>query len=102
MTRSRGKQGFFLPGGKRNPEESDHAALQREILEELSAEIDPGSLQAFKHYVEQAFEEPDGVKVSLRTYLGVLTRSPVPTNEIAEIRWRNSRKKHLTDCRSGV
>ena len=36
-TRSRGKDAFFLPGGKRESGESDEAELIREVREELTA-----------------------------------------------------------------
>lgn len=38
-TRSKGKDTYYIPGGKREAGESDHAALIREIKEELSVDL---------------------------------------------------------------
>ncbi len=43
--RSRGKDAYFLPGGKREEGESDEAALVREIREELTVQLLPHTLQ---------------------------------------------------------
>ena len=42
-TRSHGKEVFYIPGGKREPGETDVQALVREIREELDVAIAPGS-----------------------------------------------------------
>ena len=44
-TRSRGKDRYYLPGGKREPGETDADTLLREIREELTVTLDPASLQ---------------------------------------------------------
>lgn len=41
MTLSKGKDTYYIPGGKREGDESDEAALMREVKEELSVNIDP-------------------------------------------------------------
>ncbi len=87
MARSRGKNGFYLPGGKIDPGETKIEALRREIREELSAEIAEGSLASFGHYVEQAFDQPDGVLVSAHAFVGSLTQDPTPSSEIVELRF---------------
>jgi 8-oxo-dGTP diphosphatase len=45
-TRSRGKDVYYLPGGKREPAESDVQTRVREIREELGVAIAPGSEMA--------------------------------------------------------
>lgn len=42
-TRSRGKDVYYLPGGKREPGEPDVDTLVREIDEEPAVKIDSGS-----------------------------------------------------------
>jgi 8-oxo-dGTP diphosphatase len=42
-TRSRGKEAYYIPGGKREPGETDVQALVREIREELDVAITPES-----------------------------------------------------------
>ncbi|MCJ8338755.1 MAG: NUDIX domain-containing protein [Pseudomonadales bacterium] len=46
--KTRGKDKFFIPGGKLNHKESNESALQREILEELSVTL---SSESIKHLV---------------------------------------------------
>jgi 8-oxo-dGTP diphosphatase len=45
--RSKGKDKFYIPGGKREAGESDNETLIREIREELSVEIIPASIAYF-------------------------------------------------------
>ena len=42
--RSHGKDIYYIPGGKREPSESDEAALVREIEEELAVTLKPDTL----------------------------------------------------------
>ena len=42
--KSRGKDKFFIPGGKLDHNESNEVALQREIYEELSVTLNPDSI----------------------------------------------------------
>lgn len=43
--RSHGKDIYYIPGGKREPGESDEAALIREIEEELAVALQPDTLR---------------------------------------------------------
>ncbi len=45
MVRSKGKELFYLPGGKREAGESDEQALVREIKEEISVDLVPDSIK---------------------------------------------------------
>ena len=45
MTRSRGKDKFYNPGGKRETGETNIQALIREIKEEMSVDIIPESIK---------------------------------------------------------
>ena len=42
--RSRGRDTYYIPGGKREPGESDEEALVREIYEEISMSLASSSL----------------------------------------------------------
>ena len=44
-SRSRGKDVYYLPGGKREPGETEFDTLVREVREELSVAIVPGSAE---------------------------------------------------------
>ena len=93
--RSHGKEIYYIPGGKREPGESDEAALIREIDEELAVSLRPDSLRFACEFSAQADGKPDGVKVRLRCYTGEADGTPTASAEIAELRWLDSR--HLDD-----
>jgi 8-oxo-dGTP pyrophosphatase MutT (NUDIX family) len=83
--RSRGRDTFFLPGGKREPGESDEQALAREIREELSVTLDVG--QRLHVFEAQAHGQPEGVLVRMTCYTGDYTGELRPAAEIEEIAW---------------
>ncbi len=66
--RSRGKDKFYLPGGKREPGESDAETLVREIREELGVEIDPASITPAGTFEGQAHGHPEGTIVHTTAY----------------------------------
>lgn len=45
LTKSYGKDEYYIPGGKREPGETDEQALTREIYEELGVTIDKNTLK---------------------------------------------------------
>ncbi|WP_227982213.1 NUDIX hydrolase [Nocardia spumae] len=81
-----GKHEFYIPGGKREGQESDLQTLLREIDEELTVALIPESA---RHVGTYEAELPGDTTVSVRMacytadYIGTLT----PSSEIAEIAW---------------
>lgn len=67
-TRSRGKDTYYLPGGKREPGESDAQCLCREIHEELAVELDAATLRKLGVFEAQAHGNPEGVKIQMACY----------------------------------
>ncbi|SDM43846.1 NUDIX hydrolase [Allokutzneria albata] len=86
-TRSRGKDTFYLPGGKRDPGESDIQTLMREIAEELTVAIDPTSAVHLGTFQAQAHGHPPGVEVRMTCYTATFTGTLAPSSEIDEIIW---------------
>lgn len=86
-TRSRGKDAYYLPGGKREPGETDLQTLVREIKEELTVTIDPNTAVHEGTFKAQAHGHPEGVEVVLTCYAAKYEGTPAPSNEIEEIRW---------------
>ncbi|EOD69512.1 NUDIX hydrolase [Amycolatopsis vancoresmycina] len=85
--RSRGKDRFYLPGGKREPGETDAETLVREIREELSVEIDPASIEPAGTFEGQAHGHAEGTVVRTTAYSARFSGEPRASAEIEEIAW---------------
>ena len=82
--RPRGKDIFYIPGGKREGAETDLQTLRREITEELTVTLLPGTMRQAGMY-EAA--QPDGVLVRMSCYTGDYSGTLAPSSEIAELAW---------------
>lgn len=85
--RSKGKTAWYLPGGKREKGETDLEALSREVKEELSAELVPGTVSLFGVFEGQAHGKPEGTVVRLACYTAELAGTPSPSSEVEELRF---------------
>tara|TARA_R100000935_G_scaffold42684_1_gene64680 strand:- start:3514 stop:3909 length:396 start_codon:yes stop_codon:yes gene_type:complete len=88
-TRSKGKVNYYLPGGKRESEETDEQTLIREIREELCVEIIPGSYKYIGTFKAQSDGMKDGILVKMTCYSAKFKGLLKPNNEIEEIKWLN-------------
>lgn len=88
-TRSRGKDVYYLPGGKREPGESDVQTLIREIREELDVAIAPASATYAGTFQAQAHGHPDGIAVRMTCYSADYQGTLTPSSEIDELIWLN-------------
>ncbi|HWV70756.1 MAG TPA: NUDIX domain-containing protein [Pseudosphingobacterium sp.] len=86
-TRSRGRDVYYIPGGKREEGETDLKALVREIEEELTIILDPTSLSFYGEFKAQAHHHPEGVIVNMRCYMASYTGTIHPAAEIEEVAW---------------
>lgn len=86
-TKSIGKNKYYIPGGKRENNETDHETLIREIKEELSVLILPETITYVGTFVAQSDSDEEGIKVKMTCYkadyIGLLKKN----NEIEEIKW---------------
>ena len=85
--RSRGKDVYFIPGGKREAGESDAQALIREVQEELSVRLRPETLRPAGVFEAPAHGREEGVVVRLTCYSGDYAGEIEPAAEIDEIAW---------------
>ncbi|RZK37443.1 MAG: NUDIX domain-containing protein, partial [Hymenobacter sp.] len=60
LTKSYGKDKYYIPGGKREQGETDAQALTREIEEELTVLVDTSTLQFIGIFEAQAHGQPKG------------------------------------------
>lgn len=86
-TRSKGKDTYYLPGGKRENDETDIETLVREVKEELSVAIIPSSAALYGIFEAQAHGKAGGIKVSMTCYTAEHTGELQAASEIAEIVW---------------
>jgi 8-oxo-dGTP diphosphatase len=86
-TRSRGKDVYYLPGGKREPGETDVQTLVREIREELDVTIAPGSAAHVGTFEAQAHGHATGITVRMTCYAADYQGMLTPSSEIAEFVW---------------
>lgn len=92
--RAGGKQKFYLPGGKREPGESDVAGLCREVREELGVELDPLSFSLFTVFEATADGYVDGRQVHMTAYTACHQGQLTPGAEITELAWLTSAEAH--------
>lgn len=86
-TRSRGKDVYYLPGGKREPAETDVQTLVREVHEELDVAIAPDSATHVGTFEAQAHGHVAGVTVRMTCYAADYRGTLVASSEIAELAW---------------
>lgn len=88
--RSRGKETYYIPGGKRDPGEGDQEALIREIKEELSVDINANSVEYYGTFKAQADGKPEGTMVKVTCYQACFTGELSVDSEIEEMAWLDS------------
>lgn len=85
--RSRGRNAYYLPGGKREPGESDQAALIREIREELEVDLLPETIEYVGSFTAQADNKPEGTLVRMTCYGAGFQGEIAASAEIEEVVW---------------
>ena len=83
--RSHGKDRWYLPGGKREPGETDEDTLRREIREELSVEVEPGTLRHMGTYEGAAHGRSPGTVVRMACYTAAWSGELRPSGEIERL-----------------
>ena len=86
-TRSKGKDKYYIPGGKRESGETDIETLVREVKEELSVDIIESSAKFYGVFEAQAHGKAEGVIVKMTCYTAEYTGELKADSEIAEIVW---------------
>lgn len=96
VTLSKGKDTWYIPGGKREAQESDQEALTREVKEELTIDLIPGSLVHVGTYEAQAHGKPEGTMVRMTCYGGSYIGNLEASSEIEKIDWFTFAQKMQT------
>lgn len=96
FVRSKNKEIFYHPGGKREPGETDEQALVREVKEELNVDLESASLKYIHTFQAQAHKKPEGVMVEVKCYEADFGGEFMPSAEIAEFDWLTSQDMDKT------
>jgi len=86
-TRSKGKDTYYIPGGKRENNETDQQALIREIKEELSVELLPETLEYIGQFEAQAHGQAEGIIIRMTCYTANYKGEFAADSEIEEVVW---------------
>jgi len=81
-TLSKGKDTWYIPGGKRDGDETDQQALIREVKEELAVDIIPGTIKHYGTFEAQAHGKPEGTVVRMTCYTAKFTGQLKASSEI--------------------
>jgi 8-oxo-dGTP diphosphatase len=86
--RPRGKDIFYIPGGKREGAETDLQTLLREIAEELTVALLPETVTHLGTYeAYQPHGQPGGAVVRMSCYAGAYSGTLAASGEIDELAW---------------
>jgi len=86
-TLSKGKDIWYIPGGKREEGETDAQALIREIKEELSVTIISDSIEPFGVFEAQAHGKPEGTIVRMTCYTAKFFGILKASSEVDEFKY---------------
>ena len=86
-TLSKGKDTYYIPGGKREENETDEETLTRECKEELTIEINKDTIKYYGTFQAQAHGKAEGVIVKMTCYMADFNGNLQANSEIQEIRW---------------
>ncbi|MFC9248512.1 NUDIX domain-containing protein [Streptomyces sp. NPDC057136] len=85
--RPRGKDVFYIPGGKREGAESDLETLLREIKEELTVLLEAGTAVHVGTYEAEVPDLPGGAMVRMSCYTADYEGTLAVSSEIEEMDW---------------
>lgn len=84
---SKGKETWYIPGGKREEGETDEQALTREVKEELKVDIIPESIVLYGIFEAQAHGKPERTIVRMTCYTALFIGKLQASAEIEEYRY---------------
>jgi 8-oxo-dGTP pyrophosphatase MutT (NUDIX family) len=84
---SKGKDTYYIPGGKRENNETNEETLIRECKEELSIDIKRDTLKYYGTFKAQAHGKAEGVIVKMTCYMADFDGDLEANSEIQELKW---------------
>lgn len=86
-TLSKGKDVYYIPGGKREENETDEETLIRECKEELTIDIKADTIKYYGTFEAQAHGKAEGIIVKMTCYMADFEGELEPSSEIQEMKW---------------
>ena len=86
-TLSKGKDTYYIPGGKREDNETDEETLIRECKEELFIDIKKSTIKYYGTFEAQAHGKAEGIIVKMTCYTADFDGELQPDSEIQEMKW---------------
>jgi len=86
-TLSKGKDTYYIPGGKREGNETDEQTLIRECKEELTIDIRKETIKYYGTFEAQAHGKAEGILVRMTCYMAEFDGDLKPDSEIQEMIW---------------
>ena len=80
-------ENYYIPGGKRENNETDEETLIRECKEELSIEIKRDTLKYYGTFKAQAHGKAEGIIVKMTCYMADFEGELKANSEIQELKW---------------
>ncbi|MGH1524908.1 NUDIX hydrolase [Leifsonia sp. L25] len=87
MVTSRGRDVYYMPGGKIDPGETAAEAAAREAEEEVALVLDADGLTELFEVRTQAHGEPDGRQVHMTVFGAETAAEPVASGEVDAVHW---------------
>jgi ADP-ribose pyrophosphatase YjhB (NUDIX family) len=94
-TCSYGKDKWYIPGGKRDANETDEQALIREVKEELLVDLMPGTINHYGTFEAQAHGKPEGTVVRMTCYTAQYQGELMPSAEVEKMDWFDYSKRDM-------
>src|ERR1700754_5157984 len=82
MVTARGRNVYYMPGGKIDPGETAAEAAVREAFEGVSVGVDPASVHPLFTVTVQAHGEPEGRLVEMQVFAGTTPDAPRASSEV--------------------
>lgn len=101
-TLSTAKDTWYIPGGKREGNETDHEALIREVEEELTVKLIPETIRHYGTFEAQAHGKPEGTIVRMTCYEADYEGELAPSSEIEKLTFADYEWKEKSSLVDGL